>query len=347
MKTLTIASLLLAAVAFLATACGDSTEETAPPATTALVATTADTAPEPAAPAAPEPAPPEPAAPEPEPEPEPEPAPPAVPEFPVTVADDNGEVTISTKPARIVSMSPTATEMLFAVGAGSQVTAADSFSNYPAQAPTTDLSAFTPNVEAIASYDPDLVVISYDPGDLVAGLQALGIEVLTYAAAPTLDDAWGQMISLGQASGNTAQAQQAVAGLRQDVDRVAAGLSAPDEPLSYYLELDPGLWSVTTETFIGQIFGLAGLSSIADAVPDTAGGYPQLSQEFILDSNPDLIFVTDCCGDTPESLAGRAGWEALDAVSNGRVAVFDADIISRWGPRVVELLEEVAEMAGS
>lgn len=311
MKQLTIACLLLAAVGFLTAACGDS-EETS----------TSEAVPS-------------------------ETAAPANPQFPVTVADDNGQVTISAHPARIVSMSPTATEMLFAVGAGSQVAAADSFSNYPPQAPTTDLSAFTPNVEAIADYDPDLVIISYDPGDLVSGLQALGVEVLTYAAAPTLDDAWEQMLSLGRASGNTDQAEQAVAELRQDVDRVVSGLAAPEGSLSYYLELDPGLWSVTTDTFIGQIFGLAGLSSIADAVPDTAGGYPQLSQEFILDSNPDLIFLTDCCGDTPESLAGRAGWEALDAVGNSRVVVFDSDIISRWGPRVVQLLEEVAGLAGS
>ncbi len=314
----TAALLALSAVVLLAAACGDSTGATD---------STPETAPAETAPA--------------------ETSIPATPQFPVTVADDSGEVTISTRPNRIVSMSPTATEMLFAVGAGPQVAAADSFSNYPPAAPTTDLSAFTPNVEAIASYDPDLVIISYDPGDLVAGLEALGIDVLTYAAAPTLDGAWEQMISLGQGSGNSDQAEQAVAELQRDVARLMSDMAAPDRSLSYYLELDPGLWSVTTDTFIGQIFGLAGLSSIADAVPDTAGGYPQLSQEFILDSNPDLIFLTDCCGDTPESLAERAGWEALDALSNSRVAVFDSDIISRWGPRVVQLLEEVAGMVGS
>src|SRR5690606_17206535 len=113
--------------------------------------------------------------------------------------------------ARIVSLSPTATEILFALGAGSRVVAVDDQSTYPPEAPVTDLSGFDPNVEAIASYEPDLVVLSFDPGDLQPGLEALDIEVVLQPPAATLDDAWAQIEQLGAATGSVAEAAELVA----------------------------------------------------------------------------------------------------------------------------------------
>jgi len=262
--------------------------------------------------------------------------------FPQTIMDDVGVVTIFDRPERIVSLSPTATEMLFAVGAGSQVVAADSFSNFPPEAPTTDLSGFQPNLEAIATYSPDLVVASFDPGDLAAGLRAIGIEVLIYGSAANLGVSFDQMLLLGLATGNAEQARAAVAELVTEIDVAVSNIVLPAEPLNYYLELDPELFSVSSSSFIGQIFAAAGLASIGDAAEGAAGGFPQLSEEFILDANPDFIFLTDCCGDTAETLAERPGWDNLDAVIGGRVIVLDADIVSRWGPRIIELLARVA-----
>lgn len=262
--------------------------------------------------------------------------------FPQTVVDDAGEVTLFDRPERIVSLSPTATEMLFAVGAGSQVVAADSFSNFPPEAPTTDLSGFQPNLEAISTYDPDLVIISFDPGDLASGLRAIGTEVIVYSAAPDLEGSFEQMLSLGLATGNAEQAQAAVEGLMDEIDVAVSNIVLPPEPLDYYLELDPSLFSASSSSFIGQVLATVGLASIADAAEGAAGGFPQLSEEFILDANPDFIFLTDCCGDTPETLSERPGWDNLDAVIGGRVIVFDADVISRWGPRIVELLTMAA-----
>ncbi len=97
--------------------------------------------------------------------------------FPVTVTAGNGKVTISKRPARIVSLSPTATETLFAIGAGAQVVAVDDQSDFPKAAPRTTLSGYTPNVEAIAALRPDLVVISFDPKGLSEALGRLGIPV--------------------------------------------------------------------------------------------------------------------------------------------------------------------------
>ncbi|MBW3605139.1 MAG: ABC transporter substrate-binding protein [Actinobacteria bacterium] len=265
--------------------------------------------------------------------------------YPVTVTAANGEVTISERPESIVTLSPTATEMLFAIDAGDQVAAADDFSNYPSEAPTTDLSGFEPNVEAIAGYEPDLVVIADDSGDLSAALAELDIPVMVHPAASTLDDAYQQIEQLGTATGHAAQAAALVEQLRSEIDKIVADVPTPDEPLTYYHELDDTYYSVTSDTFIGQIYELFGLRNIADGAGAGGGGYPQLSEEFIIDADPDLIFLADtkCCGQSAETVAERPGWEQISAVRNDAVIELDDDIASRWGPRIVDLVRTIGD----
>ena len=162
-------------------------------------------------------------------------------EFPVTITDQMGEVTIDARPERIVSLSATATEMLFAVGAGDQVVAVDSFSNYPPEAPTTDLSGFQPNIEAIATYEPDLVLISFDPGGLVDGLKALGADVIVYSAAATLDDAYDQMEAIGAATGHSDEAVEATADIERSIEEITSSLDLPSEPFTYFPRARPHL----------------------------------------------------------------------------------------------------------
>jgi len=126
-------------------------------------------------------------------------------------------------PHRIVSLSPPATESLFAIGAGEQVVAVDDQSNYPAEAPHTKLSSYQPNVEAIAAYNPDLVVISYDPTDVVAGSKKLHIPVLMQEAPTDLDGAYAQIEELGQATGHAAEAQDVVADMQSRIGTIADG----------------------------------------------------------------------------------------------------------------------------
>lgn len=265
--------------------------------------------------------------------------------FPVTVEAANGAVRIASRPRRIVSMSPTATEMLFAIGAGDQVVAVDSNSTFPPEAPTTDLQAFEPNPEAIATYEPDLVVISDDIDDLLASLDALEIPVLHQEAATTLEDSYGQIQVLGRATGHVAEAAALVTGMREEIGALAA--RAPDlpQPPTYYYELDPTFFSVTSDTFIGQVLGMARLENIADRAGDDAGGYPQLSAEFIVEADPDLIFLADtrCCDQSAQTVADRPGWDRISAVRNEAVVELDDDVASRWGPRVVDLLEAAVE----
>jgi iron complex transport system substrate-binding protein len=262
--------------------------------------------------------------------------------FPVTVTADNGEVTVETVPERIVSLSPTATEMLFAIGAGDQVEAVDDQSTYPPEAPISELSGFTPNVEAIAGRDPDLVVVAFDANGVVAALEALDIPVILLDAARDLDGTYGQIELLGAATGATDGAAALVTEMRDDVAEVTARVQATG--LTYFHELDELLYTVTSQTFVGEVYSLLGLVNVADPADADGTGYPQLSAEFLVDADPDLIFLADtkCCGQTPETVAARPGWGALTAVRTGNVVALDDDVASRWGPRVVDFLEDIA-----
>jgi iron complex transport system substrate-binding protein len=246
------------------------------------------------------------------------------------------------RPERIVSLSPTATEMLFAIGAGGQVVAVDSNSNYPEEAPRTDLSAYQPNIEAIAGYKPDLVVYSDDPGELAAGLGKLSIPALRQPAATRLDDTYAQLDQLGRATGHQAEAAQLTATMRAEIEKIAA--ARPERPLTYYHELDKNLYTATSKTFIGQLYDQLGMRNIADAADKEASGYPQLTAEYVIKADPDLIFLADtkCCGQSARTVAARDGWDQLTAVRSGGVVALDDDVASRWGPRVVDFLKTVA-----
>ncbi len=265
--------------------------------------------------------------------------------FPVTVESDGQPVEIPETPEQIVSLSPTATEMLFAIGAGDQVVAADEYSYYPPEAPTTDLSGYQPNAEAIIGYDPDLVVAENDPGELVSSLDQVGIPTLINTSAATIEDSYAQIERLGVATGHVGEAAELVAQMKADIDELTADIPADAEPITYFHELDPNLYTVTGETFVGEVYAMAGMVSIADDAPEASGPYPQLSPEYVVKADPDVIFYADSAdsGVTAESIAQRPGWDQLTAVQEGRVIEIDKDIASRWGPRVVDFLRALTD----
>ncbi|MEU8026528.1 ABC transporter substrate-binding protein [Micromonospora haikouensis] len=263
--------------------------------------------------------------------------------FPVTV----GNLTLDKRPEKIVSLSPTATEMLFAIGAGKQVAAVDDQSNYPPDAPKSDLSGFQPNAEAIAGKSPDLVVLSNDTNKIVEQLTTLKIPVLLTPAATTLEDTYRQLIELGTLTGHPNEAADVNNRIKDDIAKLTKDLPQRSAKLTYYHELGPELYSATSKTFIGSIYALAGLENIADAsdADGKNGGYPQLSQEIIVKANPDFVFLADtkCCKQSPETVKARSGWAGVTAVKNNQVVALDDDIASRWGPRVVDLLRAVVD----
>ena len=258
---------------------------------------------------------------------------------------DVGGTRIPAYPERVVSAAASHTEILYAIGAAEQLVATDQFSDYPAAAAATPkLDAFNLGVEAVAAFAPDLVVLSFDPGDLQAGLTALGIPTLLLAPPPTLEDVYGQIDALGEATGHPAEASALVREMAAEVARLAAAVPGGAATPTYYYELDPTLYSLTSGTFVGGLLAVLGLENIADAADDGTG-YPQLSPEYVLAADPDYILLADtrCCGQSARTVADRPGWGSLQAVAGGRVVELDDDVAQRWGPRVVELLAVVAE----
>lgn len=260
---------------------------------------------------------------------------------------ESADTTSPEQSLKIVSLSPTATEMLYAIGAGDQVVAVDSLSTYPAEVSSkvTKISAFEPSAEAILAYEPDVVLISNDMNKITEQLASANpdIKVWTGAAAASLDDVYKQINELGALTGRVDSAEELVTSMKERIDA-----AVPDGGFSIgfpvYYELDNTFYSVTSNTFVGALMKQFGLNSIADGVEE-GNDYPQLNAEAIVKANPVIIFLADtkCCQQTAATVGARAGWSGIEAVKNGNVVELDDDIASRWGPRIVDLIEQFSK----
>jgi len=266
--------------------------------------------------------------------------------YPLVISSGGYSTTISKKPTRIISLSPSATESLFEIGAGKQVLAVDSLSNYPKSAPITELSAFEPNVEAIAALKPDLVVLSVDAMKSMVvkeALEKLKISVLMEQAPETLSQAYKEIEVLGAVTDHTSDAKKVTfkmaALIKSIVNRTKKTVK-----ITFFHELDNTLYSVTSDTFIGRVYKDFGLVNIADkAAGADSYGYPQLSAEYLLKADPDVIFLADAeYGESAATVKNRAGWSGVTAVSKKNVFALPNDVPSRWGPRLVDFYRYVA-----
>jgi iron complex transport system substrate-binding protein len=245
---------------------------------------------------------------------------------------------------RIVSLSPTATEMLYAIGAGDQVVALDSLSTFPAETASkvTKMSAYEPSAEAILGFTPDVVLISNDMNKITEQLTAANpaIQVWTGAAAASIADVYKQITELGELTGHEDDAAELIASMTERIAKATEGVTAP-MGASYFYELDNTLYSVTSNTFVGALLKPFGITNIADGVEE-GNDYPQLNAEAIVKGNPAVIFLADtkCCATSGAEVAKRAGWADIAAVTSGNIVELDDDVASRWGPRVVDLVEQ-------
>ena len=256
---------------------------------------------------------------------------------PVTIETANG-IPIAQHPTRSVSLSPSATEDLYAVGAGKLVVAVDRYSTYPANTPRTNLSEDQPNVEAIAGYRPDLVVLSQNVNNILALLGKLE------PPPTTLQGAYASLQRLGTATGHAAQAARVATGMRTQVAAIASSVPRSKSPLTVYHELDQTFFSASSHTFIGQIYSLFGMRNVADQAGG-ASAYPQLSSEHIIAADPNLIVLADtvCCGQSYRTVARRPGWSHIAAVKDHTVLAVNDSIASEWGPRIVSFVRSVAD----
>jgi iron complex transport system substrate-binding protein len=266
--------------------------------------------------------------------------------FPVTISTADGPVTIPHRPTRIMSLSATATSMLYSIGAGPQVVAVDKYSTDPANAPRTGLTGYETGPESYVPYHPDLVVLAYDQsGHMVSQLAKLGIPALLLPAAPTIAASFQQFEELGRATGHEAGARAEVAYLGSRLAQIARSVGNRVRGMTYYHEEDPTGYSATSDTFIGQLYARLGMVDIADAAAHGGNQYPQLSREYVVKADPDFVFLADdeCCAQSAATFAGRPGFAALKAVRLHHVFAIPDPIASEWGPRMVDFLAMVAK----
>ena len=249
-------------------------------------------------------------------------------------------------PKRIISLSPSATEILYAIGAGSQVIAVDDLSNYPSKAPITKLSAFSPNVEALLNYKPDLIILNADATkalEVKAALEKLKIKVFFERAPLDLKETYLEITALGRTTGKISGAQNVISNMKSKIS-AAIKKGKTSKKITFFHELDNTLYSATSDTFIGKVYKDFNLINVADqaATADSAG-YPQLQSEYVIKSNPKIIFLADAqYGESLETLTKRAGWNGIAAIKNKNVVALPEDIPSRWGPRLVDFYEFIA-----
>jgi len=260
--------------------------------------------------------------------------------YPITVKFGGYSTTIAKKPTKIISLSPSATEIFYAVGAGSQILAVDNLSNYPANAPVSEISAFEPSVEAILAKKPDLVLLSIDSTkapQIRNALVKLGIPVLMEKAPATLKDVYAENTLLARVTDRQAGAVKLNASMAKSIKEILAKAKKSSK-IRIFHELDDTYYSVTSNTFIGKVYKDFGAVNIADAAAGADNsGYPQLSAEYLLKSDPQVIFLADAqYGVTADSVSKRAGWSQISAVKNKKIVELPADIPSRWGPRLVD-----------
>ena len=260
--------------------------------------------------------------------------------YPLTVKFGGYTTKIAKKPTKIISLSPSATEIFYAIGAKSQILAVDNLSNYPAGAPISEISAFEPNVEAILAKKPDLVLLSIDSTkapQIRNALVKLGIPVLMEKAPATLEDVYAENTLLGKVTDRAEAAAKLNASMAKSIKDIVTKAKKSSK-IRIFHELDDTYYSVTSNTFIGKVYKDFGAVNIADAASGAdASGYPQLSAEYLLKSDPQVIFLADAqYGVTSESVSKRAGWSQISAVKNKKIVELPSDVPSRWGPRLVD-----------
>jgi iron complex transport system substrate-binding protein len=269
----------------------------------------------------------------------------AAPVFPVSVESGDGTVDIPSRPDRILSLSPSATQMLYAIGAGRQVVGVDKYSSYPPNAPRTKFTGYETSAEDYLYLRPDLVIFAFQSGALIQQLRVLHIPALLLQPATGMPAVYSQLRELGQATGHQAEANAVQSSLASYLSAAAHRVGPAGQGKTYYIEIDPAYYTATSQTFIGAEFSLFGLRDIANAAGH-GSAYPQISAEYILKENPDYVFLADtvCCHETPAAFSKRPGFSALSAVKRHHVIGVNDSIASEWGPHTVE--EFVSILAG-
>jgi iron complex transport system substrate-binding protein len=269
--------------------------------------------------------------------------------FPLTITDSRGvAITVEAPPNRVVSLSPSLTEILFAVDAGKAVNGVTTYCNYPEEALGIDqiggFSAKTISIEKIVSLEPDLVFADNSRhGSVIESLENYGIAVIS-TNATSIEDCYHIIEMVGAATGNRDSALSLISDMMTRIAKVTEitnKIPREKRPRVFWEVFDEPLMTAGPSTFIGQLIDLAGGSNIFS---DVAESWPQISHEVLLARDPEVLMSSDSHGDkfTADQIETRTGWQSLSAVRNGMIYLFDGDMVSRPGPRMVDSLEAIA-----
>ena len=245
-------------------------------------------------------------------------------------------------PKRIISLSPSITEILFEIGSGNQVIAVDNLSNYPNEAPISDISAYDPNVEAISLLNPDLVILSYNIKNLKVALKKIGIETIYLPAPLNFEDILDQIDYLGLQTGNEDKAKKLISKMKNRM-KTLQKLRENEKATKIYHEIDPNYYSPSKFSFIGDIYQKLNYKNVADKADISNLGYPKLSPELIISENPDLIVLPGKDNKYVEKVKLRPGWSYIEAVKKNNFLLTNNDIASRWGPRILNFASILVE----
>ena len=259
--------------------------------------------------------------------------------FPVTVVSANGPVLIRHRPTRILSLSASATQMFYAIGAGPQVVGVDKYSMWPPNAPRTNFTGYESSAEEYLRERPDLVILATDTSHVVEQLKKLHIATLLLPPATTIAGANAQVRELGLATGHVRASAIEVASINSYLTSISHQVGTRAKGKSYYVEIDPTLYSATSKTFIGALFSKLGMVNIADRATNASSGYPQLTAEYLIQADPQYVFLADttCCQQNVATFAQRPGYSTMVAVRNHEVIGLNDGIAQEWGPHSLEV----------
>ncbi len=253
--------------------------------------------------------------------------------FPVAVRSGDGVVRIPARPDRILCLSGSATQMLYALGAGSQVVGVDKYSTYPPNAPRTSFTGYETSAEDYLPLRPDLVILAFNVNRLIAQLKTLHIPTLLLPPVSSIAGVDHQLNELAIATGHRTSGARVEASLAASFAAAAHRVGGAVRNQTYYVEVGSTLYSATSKTFIGAVFAIFSMRNIADAA-GSSSGYPQLSAEYLLRANPDYVVLAD--GQSASAFAHRPGFFALRAVRLHHVIVVPESFAQQWGPHSLE-----------
>ena len=248
-------------------------------------------------------------------------------------AQENDEI-------KIISLSTTHTEIIQSIGAENTLVGVDAFSKV--DFPVEVIDAYTVTAEELVPLNPDVVIIAFDFNGIVEGLEAQEINYVLLPPARNLDDVYAQITNIGEMVNKKSEASSTIRDMKLEINRIINNSNYQDITVYHEIGYTYGIYSVNSESLIGEIYNLLGVTNIANSEEDPYGsGYPALSEEMVIESNPDFIVVghSDYLN---KDLSIRDGWSDISAVQNSRVVFLDDTLASNWGTTTLQLVEVLA-----